>query len=75
MKKHIDNLVIFSDMVIGKDGSGGWDETSRVPRGEFERLFREFTLQFITKKESCSTGLFFAFLYITPIRQSPQFHQ
>ncbi len=41
-KKHIDNLVIFSDMVIGKDGSGGWDETSNVRRGEFERLFKEF---------------------------------
>lgn len=29
-------------MVIGKDGSGGWDKTSNVPRGEFERLFKEF---------------------------------
>lgn len=41
-KKRVDNLVIFSDMVIGKDGSGGWDCSSRVPRGEFARLFRSF---------------------------------
>lgn len=38
----VDNLVIFSDMVIGSGGSGGWDSTSSVRLGEFQRLFTEF---------------------------------
>lgn len=40
-KKKIDNLVIFSDMVIGRDGSGRWDFSSSYPK-KFKDLFREF---------------------------------
>lgn len=41
-RTRVDNLIIFSDMVIGSGGSGGWDCTSNVSRGEFQRLFLEF---------------------------------
>lgn len=44
VREHIkvDNLVIFSDMVIGSDGSGGWDYTSRAGLGTFQALFKAF---------------------------------
>lgn len=41
-KKHVDNLVIFSDMVIGRDGIGNWDYTSDYGKGTFQELFKEF---------------------------------
>ena len=41
-KTKVDNLVIFSDMVIGKGGSGGWDGTSRAGFGTFQELFKKF---------------------------------
>jgi len=41
-RTRVDNLIIFSDMVIGSGGSGGWDGSSNVSRGEFQRLFLEF---------------------------------
>lgn len=41
-KKRIDNLVIFSDMVIGKTGSAGWDYTSTYRKASFQDLFKQF---------------------------------
>lgn len=41
-KKRVDNLVIFSDMVIGSTGTGGWDGTSRAGLGSFQELFLKF---------------------------------
>jgi hypothetical protein len=41
-KTRVDNLVIFSDMVIGDGGRGGWDATSRAGFGSFQTLFKEF---------------------------------
>lgn len=41
-KTRIDNLVIFSDMVIGNGGSGGWDASSRAGLGTFQTLFKKF---------------------------------
>lgn len=40
----VDNLIIFSDMVIGSDGRGGWDGSSRAPMklGRFQDLFKKF---------------------------------
>ena len=42
--KKVDNLIIFSDMVIGSNGTGGWDKTSWAPRkfGTFQNLFKDF---------------------------------
>ena len=39
---NVDNLVIFSDMVIGDGGMGGWDATSRAGLGTFQELFNKF---------------------------------
>lgn len=39
--KHIDNLIIFSDMEIGNGGEGGWDGTSRTDES-FQSLFKKF---------------------------------
>lgn len=43
-KTRVDNLVIFSDMVIGAGGRGGWDSTSSMVRklGSFQDLFKKF---------------------------------
>lgn len=42
-KTRVDTLVIFSDMVIGNDGRGGWDRTSNYHKyGNFQTLFKEF---------------------------------
>jgi hypothetical protein len=41
-KTRVDNLVIFSDMVIGSGGSGGWDNSSRAGLGSFQTLFKKF---------------------------------
>lgn len=41
-KKRVDNLVIFSDMVIGDTGRGGWDGSSNARLGSFQSLFLEF---------------------------------
>jgi hypothetical protein len=41
-KIRVDNLVIFSDMVIGDGGRGGWDSTSSAGLGSFQTLFKEF---------------------------------
>ena len=41
-KKRVDNLVIFSDMVIGSGGRGGWDNSSRAGLGTFQELFKKF---------------------------------
>lgn len=41
-KKRVDNLVIFSDMVIGDGGRGGWDNSSRAGLGSFQSLFKKF---------------------------------
>jgi hypothetical protein len=39
----VDNLVIFSDMVIGDGGRGGWDATSYTGAyGSFQTLFKKF---------------------------------
>lgn len=39
----VDNLIIFSDMVIGSGGEGtGWDHTSRTGLGTFQKLFAQF---------------------------------
>lgn len=38
----VDNLIIFSDMVIGDGGIGGWDATSRAGLGTFQTLFKQF---------------------------------
>lgn len=40
-KKHIDNLIVFSDMEIGDGGEGGWDYTSSADV-KFKDLFKEF---------------------------------
>ena len=40
-KKHIDNLIVFSDMEIGDSGEGGWDHTSSADV-KFKDLFKEF---------------------------------
>lgn len=40
-KKHIDNLIVFSDMEIGRGGEGGWDRTSYIKK-PFQTLFKEF---------------------------------
>lgn len=41
-KTKVDNLVIFSDMVIGSGGQGGWDGSSRAGLGTFQTLFKKF---------------------------------
>lgn len=41
-KTKVDNLVIFSDMVIGSGGRGGWDGSSRAGLGTFQELFKKF---------------------------------
>lgn len=41
-KTRVDNLVIFSDMVIGSGGAGGWDRSSRAGLGSFQELFKKF---------------------------------
>jgi 60 kDa SS-A/Ro ribonucleoprotein len=41
-KIRVDNLVIFSDMVIGDGGRGGWDGTSHAGLGSFQTLFKKF---------------------------------
>jgi len=38
----VDNLVIFSDMVISSGGIGGWDNTSNAGLGSFQILFKKF---------------------------------
>jgi 60 kDa SS-A/Ro ribonucleoprotein len=41
----VDNLIIFSDMVIGDGGVGGWDATSNYRSfGTFQILFKKFKL-------------------------------
>jgi len=41
-KTRVDNLVIFSDMVIGAGGTGGWDRSSSAGLGSFQVLFKKF---------------------------------
>ena len=41
-KTKVDTLVLFSDMVIGDGGNGGWDATSRNTFGGFQKLFKQF---------------------------------
>jgi hypothetical protein len=41
-RTRVDNLVIFSDMVIGSGGIGGWDGTSSARLGSFQSLFKKF---------------------------------
>jgi len=41
-KTKVDNLVIFSDMVIGSGGTGGWDRSSHAGLGKFQDLFKKF---------------------------------
>jgi 60 kDa SS-A/Ro ribonucleoprotein len=41
-KTRVDNLIIFSDMVIGSGGRGGWDSSSRAGLGTFQELFKKF---------------------------------
>jgi hypothetical protein len=41
-RTRVDNLVIFSDMVIGSGGYGGWDRTSSTRLGSFQTLFKKF---------------------------------
>lgn len=41
-KTKVDNLIIFSDMVIGHGGMGGWDGSSRAGLGTFQDLFKKF---------------------------------
>lgn len=41
-KTRVDNLIIFSDMVIGSGGTGGWDGSSRAGLGSFQTLFKRF---------------------------------
>lgn len=41
-KTKVDNLIIFSDMVIGAGGRGGWDVSSRAGLGTFQELFKRF---------------------------------
>lgn len=41
-KTKVDNFIIFSDMVIGDGGNGGWDATSRAGLGNFQTLFNQF---------------------------------
>lgn len=41
-KTRVDNLVIFSDMVIGSGGVGGWDASSNARLGSFQILFKKF---------------------------------
>jgi len=43
-KTKVDNLVIFSDMVIGHGGEGRWDYSSRAGLGTFQSLFKKFKL-------------------------------
>lgn len=40
--KKVNNLVIFSDMVIGSGGAGGWDASSSARLGSFQTLFKQF---------------------------------
>ena len=43
-KIKVDNLIIFSDMVIGSGAAGGWDKSSYAPKklGTFQTLFKKF---------------------------------
>lgn len=41
-KVKVDNLIIFSDMVIGSGGEGGWDVSSHAGLGNFQSLFKQF---------------------------------
>lgn len=41
-KTKVDYLCIFSDMVIGSGGRGGWDSTSNTRLGSFQDLFAKF---------------------------------
>lgn len=41
-KTKVDYLCIFSDMVIGSGGAGGWDRTSSAGLGSFQVLFKKF---------------------------------
>lgn len=41
-KTRVQNFIIFSDMVIGDGGAGGWDATSRASLGSFQTLFNQF---------------------------------
>lgn len=41
-KTRVDNLIIFSDMVIGDGGKGGWDASSNARLGKFQELFKKF---------------------------------
>lgn len=41
-KTRVDNLIIFSDMVIGDGGKGGWDGSSNARLGTFQELFKKF---------------------------------
>jgi hypothetical protein len=41
-RTRVDNLVIFSDMVIGSGGQGGWDGSSNARLGSFQVLFKKF---------------------------------
>lgn len=51
-KTRVDNLVIFSDMVIGSGGIGGWDHSSNTSKyGTFQTLFKRFK----TVNPQCNT--------------------
>ena len=41
-KTKVDYLCIFSDMVIGSGGIGGWDRSSNAGLGSFQELFKKF---------------------------------
>ncbi|MEO6302340.1 MAG: TROVE domain-containing protein [Bacteroidia bacterium] len=41
-KTKVDYLCIFSDMVIGSGGIGGWDRSSNARLGTFQDLFKSF---------------------------------
>lgn len=41
-KTKVDYLCIFSDMVIGSGGRGGWDSSSGAGLGTFQELFKAF---------------------------------
>ena len=43
-KTKVDNLVIFSDMVIGSGGTGGWDRSSHAGLGKFQDLFKKLLI-------------------------------
>ena len=54
-KIRVDNLIIFSDMVIGDGGKGRWDSSSGVYRRLGYKSFQDLFRQFKVINPKCST--------------------